>query len=112
MNDDFSLFPNASFPVYTLSTASKPRGHASACVGQCAVFWTPVLTDKRPEAGPGVDRHALGIVVRPDGSHQVTYHGQPLYLFIGDAYIPGLIGTQSINGAGRNTPWGEFNPVP
>ena len=52
MNDDFSLFPNASFPVYTLSTASKPRGHASACVGQCAVFWTPVLTDKRPEARP------------------------------------------------------------
>jgi predicted lipoprotein with Yx(FWY)xxD motif len=123
MNDGFSLFPDASFPVYTLSThvrdrespgdpLHKERGDASACLGQCAVFWTPVLTSMRPEAGPGVDQEALGIVVRPDGTHQVTYHGQPLYLFIGDAYIPGLIGTQSINGAGLNTPWGEFNPVP
>jgi predicted lipoprotein with Yx(FWY)xxD motif len=109
MNDDFSVFPDASFPVYTLSTDS---GHASACQMQCAVFWTPVLTSKRPGAGPGVDEHALGIIVRPDGTHQVTFNGQPLYLFIGDAYISGLIGTQSINGAGMNTPWGEFNPIP
>src|SRR5439155_18800528 len=28
MNDDFSVFPNASFPVYTVSTDS---GHTSAC---------------------------------------------------------------------------------
>jgi predicted lipoprotein with Yx(FWY)xxD motif len=108
MNNDFSLFPDASFPVYTLSTDS---GHASACQRQCAVYWTPVLTSMRPGAGPGVDQHALGIILRPDGTHQVTYHGQPLYLFIRDAYIPGLIGTQSINGAGLNTPWGEFNPI-
>ncbi len=123
MNDGFSLFPNASFPVYTLSTGRRgrasagdtlhrQRGDANACLGQCAVFWTPVLTSMRPEAGPGVDQDALGITVRPDGTHQVTYHDQPLYLFIGDAYIPGLIGTQSINGAGLNTPWGEFNPIP
>ena len=123
MNDAFSLFPDASFPVYTLSTGRRDRespgdsvrrerGDASACLGQCAVYWTPVLTTMRPGAGPGVDPEALGIVVRPDGTHQVTYHGQPLYLYIGDAYIPGLIGTQSINGAGLKTPWGEFNPIP
>ena len=108
MNDGFSLFPDASFPVYSLSTDS---GHASACQGLCAVFWTPVLTSRRSEAGPGVDQHALGIIVRPDGTHQVTYNGQPLYLFIGDAYIPGLIGSPSINGAGLNTPWGTFDPI-
>ncbi len=123
MNESFSLLPNANFPVYTLSTDRRDRespadpmhqdrGRASACLGRCAIFWTPVLTSKRPQAGPGVDQQALGIVVRSDGSHQVTYHGRPLYLFIGDAYIPGLIGTQSINGAGLNTPWGEFNPIP
>ena len=48
-----------------------------------------VLTSERPEAGPGVDQHALGIIVRPDGTHQVTYKGRPLYLFNNDAYIPG-----------------------
>ena len=121
MNNDFSVFPNASFPVYTLSTG---RGHwwrdvrrhedgrEGVCQGQCAVYWPPVLTSKRPEAGPGVDQHALGIIVRPDGTHQVTYHGQPLYLFNNDAYIAGITGTQSINGAGADTPWGVFNTIP
>ena len=109
MNDTFSLFPNASFPVYTLSTDS---GHTSACQGQCALNWPPVLTSGRPEGGPNVDQHALGIIVRPDGTHQVTYNGQPLYLFINDAYISGLTGAQSINGAGADTPWGVFNTIP
>ena len=114
MNNDFSLFPDASFPVYTLSTDNSPRVHP--CQAECAaVYWPPVLTSMRPEAGPGVDRNALGISVRPDGSQQVTYHGRPLYLFYGDAYIPGLPyngGVASINGAGANTPWGVFNTIP
>ncbi len=50
--------------------------------------------------------------MRPDGTQQVTYHGKPLYLFIKDAYIPGITGTQSINGAGAVTPWGVFNTIP
>ena len=112
MDDTFSLLPHGSFPVYTLST---DRRHRSACQGRCALNWPPVLTSKRPQAGPGVDRHALGIIVRPDGTHQVTYHGKPLYLYIGDAYIPtipGISGPASINGAGAHTPWGVFNTIP
>jgi predicted lipoprotein with Yx(FWY)xxD motif len=113
MNNDFSLFPNASFPVYTLSTDSgHERGNESICQGQCAVYWPPVLTSKLPEAGLGVDQHALGITVRPDGTHQVTYNGQPLYLFNNDAYIAGVTGTQGIDGAGADTPWGVFNTIP
>ena len=114
MNDDFSLFPNASFPVYTLSTDTATRGHALP--GRCAaLYWPPVLTSERPEAGPGVDQHALGIIVRPDGTHQVTYNGQPLYLFVDDAYIPGLPyngGPASINGAGARHPVGRVQHDP
>jgi predicted lipoprotein with Yx(FWY)xxD motif len=112
MNDDFSLFPHASFPVYTLSTDTHPR---SACQGTCALNWPPVLTSTRPAAGPNVDQDALGIIVRPDGTHQVTYDGKPLYLYTGDAYIPGIPGISgpaSINGAGVTSPWGVFNTIP
>ena len=107
MDNDFSLLPHGSFPVYTLS-----NGNGKVCQRFCALIWPPVLTSGRPQAGEGVDQHALGVVVRPDGAHQVTYKGKPLYLFIKDAYIPGIIGTQSINGAGAVTPWGVFNTIP
>ena len=57
MNPDFSGFPQARFPVYTLSRDH----HKSACRGVCAaVYWPPVLTSKRPQAGPGVDRARAG----------------------------------------------------
>ena len=110
MNNDFSLFPHASFPVYTLSPDSR---HESACPQLCVLSWPPVLTSERPEAGPGVDQRALGIMVRPDGTHQVTYRGQPLFLFVNDAYIQGLpYGSARIDGAGAHTPWGVFNTIP
>ena len=123
MNNDFSAFPNATFPVYTLSRdhgrhwgyrRSHERGHEGACQGLCSVDWPPVLTSEWPEAGPGVDQHALGIIVRRDGSQQVTYHGRPLYLFNNDAYIgpPVSVGTQGIYGADANTPYGVFNTIP
>ncbi len=108
MDDNFSLLPHGRFPVYTLS---KEDGHERTCGRYCALVWPPVLTSGRPDAGPGVEQDALGVFVRPDGTHQVTYHGKPLYLFIGDAYIPGIIGAQSINGAGAVTPWGLFNTI-
>lgn len=116
MNNDFSVFSNASFPVYALSPNGEHGedfGHEGACRGICAaVPWPPVLTSGAPQAGPGVDQGALGIIVRPDGTHQVTYHGKPLYLFYKDAYILGITGTQGINGAGKVTPWGVFNTIP
>jgi predicted lipoprotein with Yx(FWY)xxD motif len=107
MDNDFSLLPHGNFPVYTLS-----NNNGQGCQRFCALIWSPVLTSGQAEAGKGVDQHALGVVVRPDGTRQVTYHGKPLYLFIKDAYIPGITGTQSINGEGAVTPWGVFNTIP
>jgi predicted lipoprotein with Yx(FWY)xxD motif len=118
MDNDFSVFSDVSFPVYTLSTDhGHGRGNESACQGPCTIYWPPLLTSKRPEAGPGVDRHGLGVIVRPDGSHQVTYDSQPLYLFNQDAYIASsaagvYIGSKGIYGAGTVTPWGVFNTLP
>jgi predicted lipoprotein with Yx(FWY)xxD motif len=117
MSNDFTtLFPpgGAAFPVYTSSADS---GHQSVCQGACAAAnWQPVLTSGRPQAGGGVDDHAIGIIVRPDGSHQVTYNGKPLYLNFGDAYLAGVPfyngGLPTINGAGAVTPWGVFNTIP
>jgi predicted lipoprotein with Yx(FWY)xxD motif len=123
MNNDFEPFPNQPFPVYTLSRyhgnwwgdlKSHDSSRGSACQGTCAVSWPPVLTSGWPEAGAGVDQRALGVIVRRDGSLQVTYHGRPLYLFNQDAYFGGAnpVGTQGIYGSGVVTPPWMFNTIP
>jgi predicted lipoprotein with Yx(FWY)xxD motif len=124
MDNDLSIAPNVSFPVYTLSTERGGDGDARRddgidwddgidCRGVCAaVPWPPVLTSGLPQAGPGIDQDALGKIMRSDGTQQVTYKGKPLYLFYGDAYIPGITGTQGIYGQGKLTPWGVFKTVP
>ncbi len=121
MNNDYvAPLTDATFPVYTLSRGNgrwweHSRRHSrfreSPCQGECAVFWPPVLTSGWPEAGPGVDQRAIGIIERRDGSEQVTYHGRPLYLFNDDAYSVG-VGTQGIYGADSPTAWGVFNTIP
>jgi predicted lipoprotein with Yx(FWY)xxD motif len=123
MNNAFTdLFSNAGFPVYTLSRGhDRGRGPGAVmgpggpCQALCQQYWPPVLTSGRPEAGAGVDRHALGMTMGPDGTHQVTYRGKPLYLFADDAYLPPFPyngALASINGAGANTMWGVFDTVP
>ncbi len=124
MDQDFTPFlptGGGTFPAYTSSPRHgrgrgpdpmEPRG---PCRALCAQYWPPVLTSGKPQAGTGVDQHALGTIMRHDGTQQVTYNGRPLYLFAGDAYIPGLPyngGTASINGAGADTLWGVFNTIP
>ncbi len=114
MDNDFSaVSANVSFPVYTLSASLHyPWDQGIACSGICAaVPWPPVLTSKQPEAGTGIDQRDLGTITRPDGTQQVTYKGEPVYLFYRDAYISGITGTQGIYGESESTPWGVFNTV-
>lgn len=119
MNNDFSLFANASFPVYTLGPNENEQGNSdgegAACHAVCALNWPPVLTSGWPQAGPGVDQDAIGVIRRADGTHQVTYNGEALYLFIKDAYIGGPVNfpfaSPEVNGAGATTPWGVFDTI-
>jgi predicted lipoprotein with Yx(FWY)xxD motif len=57
-----------------------PKGE-SACYGECATAWPPVLTKGEPKAADGVDASLLGTVTRRDGKLQVTYAGRPLYFY-------------------------------
>jgi predicted lipoprotein with Yx(FWY)xxD motif len=64
--------------------APDPRGK-SVCNGSCAHYWPPLLVTGKPTAGTGVKASLLGVTVRRDGKHQVTYNGHPLYTYIGDS---------------------------
>jgi predicted lipoprotein with Yx(FWY)xxD motif len=57
------------------------RHGKSACYGQCATYWPPLLAANKPTAGAGVKAKLLGTVKRKNGTRQVTYAGHPLYRF-------------------------------
>jgi predicted lipoprotein with Yx(FWY)xxD motif len=69
---------------------------ASACNGQCATVWPPVLTDGNPTL-QGIRADLVGTVVRDDGASQVTLGGWPLYRYVGDT-TPGTWKGQMVNG--------------
>jgi len=78
---------------------------SSACYGQCAVTWPPLLIeDGTPVAGEGVNGNMLGVLTRTDGTRQVMYNGMPLYYYNADAN-PG-----DTNGQLRGNVWYIVHP--
>jgi predicted lipoprotein with Yx(FWY)xxD motif len=70
------LASNKGFTLYTFApdTAAK-----STCNGACAKAWPPV----KPGTASAV-KAPFATIKRSDGSTQLTFHGHPLYTFIGD----------------------------
>jgi predicted lipoprotein with Yx(FWY)xxD motif len=59
-------------------------GTNSACTGECAAAWPPLMVSGKPSVGGGLNASLVGTTTRPEGTTQVTYNGHPLYLFVKD----------------------------
>jgi len=68
----------------TLYLFEKDRNGKSACSGQCAAFWPPLITNGKPVARNGARASRIGTIKRADGRLQVTYNHHPLYTFAQD----------------------------
>jgi predicted lipoprotein with Yx(FWY)xxD motif len=68
----------------TLYLFEKDRKGMSACTGECASFWPPLMTKGKPRATAGAKVSLLGTTRRADGRLQVTYNHHPLYTFAED----------------------------
>jgi predicted lipoprotein with Yx(FWY)xxD motif len=68
----------------TLYLFEKDRHGKSACAGQCATFWPPLIAAGKPRAAAGARASLLGTTKRADGRLQVTYNHHPLYRFAKD----------------------------
>ena len=95
--------------LYLFSTDSQ-NGGSSACSGDCLTQWPPLIVTGTPQAGQGVDASLLGTITRQDGTLQATYHGWPLYFYVGDTG-PGNTSGQGmagvwflVSGAGNSIP--------
>lgn len=56
---------------------------SSTCTGDCAASWPPLMADS-VEPGDGLDAGDFATISRDDGGKQVTFHGWPLYYYVGD----------------------------
>ena len=65
----------------TLYLFMKDKNGKSACYGQCATYWPPLMKKGALRAGAGVKANLLGTTKRKNGKAQVTYKGHPLYLY-------------------------------
>jgi predicted lipoprotein with Yx(FWY)xxD motif len=68
----------------TLYLFEKDKHGKSACAGQCAGFWPPLIARGKPLATAGAKASLLGTTKRADGRLQVTYNHHPLYTFVKD----------------------------
>ncbi len=84
-----------------------PKGK-SACYGSCAKFWPPLLVKGKPSVGAGTKASLVGVLVRKDGTRQVTYAGHPLYGFVKDE-APGQIAGQGLDFFGGG--WYVLSPA-
>lgn len=77
----------------TLYVFGKDTEGKSACNGQCAMNWPPLVA--------GADAMSMGdwtVVTRDDGSKQWAYKGKPLYTFAKDSKAGDTTGDGAGNG--------------
>ena len=77
----------------------------SNCAGQCATTWPPVLATGGAPQLRGIAPGLVGIVLRSDGTEQVTLAGWPLYRYLGDT-APG-----QTKGEGMAGSWHAVGPA-
>ena len=78
-------------------------GTSSRCVSShSARSWPPLLAQGRlvAAAGSDVNGHKLGSRALKNGRHQVTYYGQPVYLYTGDRKPCAVNGEDRVSGNG------------
>jgi predicted lipoprotein with Yx(FWY)xxD motif len=78
----------------TLYTFDRDAAGKSACNGQCAQNWPPLMAASSASASGD-----WSVVTRDDGSKQWAYKGKPLYLWVKDTK-PG-----EVTGDGVNNVW-------
>jgi predicted lipoprotein with Yx(FWY)xxD motif len=92
----------------TLYLFEKDRNGKSACSGQCAVFWPPLITSGKPGVTGGARASLIGTTRRADGRLQVTYNHHPLYTFVKDKKA-GQTNGEGVNAFGAA--WDAISPA-
>ena len=92
----------------TLYLFKADRRMRSSCFGACATAWPPLRAVGNPTAGGGTNTSLVATTPRPDGLHEATYNGHPLYRYQGDTQ-PGQVNGQGVTAFGAE--WLAVSPT-
>ena len=92
----------------TLYLFEKDHNGKSACSGECAAFWPPLITSGKPIVTGGARASLIGTTRRADGRLQVTYNHHPLYTFVKDKKA-GQTSGEGVNAFGAG--WDVLSPA-
>jgi predicted lipoprotein with Yx(FWY)xxD motif len=92
----------------TVYLFEKDHNGKSACSGQCAAFWPPLITSGKPSVTGGAKASLIGTTRRADGRLQVTYNHHPLYTFVKDKKA-GQTSGEGVNAFGAG--WDAISPA-
>jgi predicted lipoprotein with Yx(FWY)xxD motif len=99
---------------HTLSMWTPDTGGKPTCVNDstyhCSKHWIPRLGASATAAG-GAKQSLISTVKRPDGTTQVTYHGWPLYTWIGGYGQVGDKKPGDVWGQGHVSVWFVLSPA-
>jgi len=89
--------------LYRFTTDTKKHAR---CVGNCAVYWKPLLVKPgtKPTAGSGASAKLLGTIKSAHGMDQVTYAGFPMYNYFEDTRAG------QFNGEGKSNAQNGISP--
>jgi predicted lipoprotein with Yx(FWY)xxD motif len=98
------VLPNIGIPggvpmaVYSFSADSPGE---SRCQEACARDFIPLTTIGQPTEEGGVSAQGVGVIVRSDGTHQVTFDGHPLYIYSQERPVENEAGGYQTAGSGN-----------
>lgn len=95
VSDSVSFLTDGSGNSLYISLNDAPG--KSNCDATCQQVWKAVIVNGRVLPGAGVVQTNLGVITLPNGTHQVTYLGAPLYTYSKDVN-PGDTSGHGING--------------
>lgn len=106
------MLPGIGGAPVTVYSFSRDTRSQSRCFAACAREFVPVRTAGPPTEGPGVNAALVGEIRRDDGTYQVTYDGQPLYIYSQEQAFLGTTGYATAgNGNGVHAFGGTFTVV-
>ncbi len=89
----------------TVYVYTKDMPRESVCYDTCAMDWPPLIVTHTPTLSHSFSGGSFGSVTRKDGSRQLTYRNQALYLYIEDPP-----GTDQANGQNVDGVWFIVRP--